>query len=418
MNLANLFGNGKKEEKVILVILIVAFVFIRSIHFSNYLNFSLDQATFSLKSLEIFKNKTITLIGPSVSLNFNGRHIFQSSFTYYFQLLFLMLGHFDPIYSSYLFMVFCALMIIPLYFGVKFLTNKNIATGTVIIYSLLPYFIDYTRFLWSTNFQISLMPGLLCLMGLFKTKKNVICLLFISFYSALLIQIHYVFIPISFAILCYFLLTVNKKIYHASIYVLGHLLGLLPIFIFEIRNHFYNFNTAILFLKNYKQVLQSSSGELSHSFLPFSLFLIIIILSVANKIISSKVNILLALFLLTISISIYFKNPTNAFGMAKNWNYPDEKKVYDIIRGEKLNNYNIANLVYDTKANVQVYLHVKNGVKIENNNYETNKYLFVISKGSKYMQDGAYEVNRFRPSVEMKKWPINEVYTLYLLKRL
>lgn len=408
---------NKNSEKIILISFILIFIFVRSIYFTKYLNFSLDQATFSLKSLEIYTNKTLTLIGPSLSLNLNGRHIFQSSITYYFQLIFLMLGNFDPIYSSYIFMMFCSIMIIPLYFGVKLLINKNIAFTVIIIYTFLPYFIDYTRFLWSPNYQLSLIPGLLLFMGLFKAKQKTLYFFIISLFSALLIQIHYIFIAISLGILLYYLLTIKKKVLYLLIYFLGHLIGLTPIIFFEIRNHFYNLNTAVLFIKNYKQVLESNSGASSHYLLPFSLFAIIIFLSFVKNIINFKFNIIIALFLLTITLNLYSKKPENAYGMAQDWNYLNEKKVYDIIRAENLNSYNIANLVYDTKANVQVYLHAKNGVKIENENYETNKYLFVINNGDGYMNNGAYEVNRFKPSVEINKWPLNSIYTLYLLKR-
>lgn len=407
----------QSSEIIILIIFVLIFILIRSIHFSSYLNFSLDQATFSLKSLEIFTNKTVTLIGPSLSLNLNGRHIFQGPFTYYFQLIFLIIGRFDPIMASYSFMIFCSIMIIPLYFGVKLLINKNCALTMIIIYSLFPIFINYTRFLWSPNYQLSLIPGLIYIMGLLKTKQTKIYFLAISIYSAILIQIHYLFLPISIGIFVFYLFKTKRKIYYSFVFIIGHMVGLAPIILFEARNNFYNLRTAVLFLQNFDEVLKSSRSVSSHYFLAFSLFFFIIILSLLKQLISFKFNILLCLFLLTISLSIYSSKPANAFGMAKDWNYLGEKKVYDIIRSENLQNYNIVNLIYDTKANVQVYLHAKNSVKIENENYESNKYLFVMTSGTNYMNDGAYEVNRFKPSSEIKKWTINNIYTLYLLKR-
>ena len=122
----------KKSEIILLFLFLCLFIGIRTVNFTEYLNFSFDQAWSSTRVLEIWRNKEITLVGPGSSIVVNGKQILQGSINYYFNLIFLLLGNFDPIISSYLFMLFAGLMIIPLYLGVRYLFNKNVAFFIVI----------------------------------------------------------------------------------------------------------------------------------------------------------------------------------------------------------------------------------------------------------------------------------------------
>src|SRR4030066_40777 len=90
---------------------------------------------------KIWKNKEITLVGPGSSIVVRGKQILQGSINYYYNLIFLLLGKFDPIISSYLFMLFAAIMTIPLFYGVGFLVNQKTAVFVLVIYSLFPLYI-------------------------------------------------------------------------------------------------------------------------------------------------------------------------------------------------------------------------------------------------------------------------------------
>jgi len=143
-----------------IILLIALFILVRSLHFTDSLNFSTDPALFATKALEIYRNKEVLLIGPTFSINLNGRYAFQGSVIYYYQLMFMLLGSWDPVKASYAFMIICALMTIPLYSGVKRLANERTAMLMAIIYALFPFYVNYTKFLWNPNFQLSLLPVL------------------------------------------------------------------------------------------------------------------------------------------------------------------------------------------------------------------------------------------------------------------
>ena len=86
-----------KSPKLIILFFIVLFIFIRSLNFAEHLNFSFDQAWGATRVFEIWKNKEINLVGPGSSIVVRGKQILQGSINYYYNLIFLLLGKFDPI---------------------------------------------------------------------------------------------------------------------------------------------------------------------------------------------------------------------------------------------------------------------------------------------------------------------------------
>lgn len=400
------------------LVFIVLFIAIRTVHFSDFLNFSFDQATFSLKALQIWKDKEVTLIGPTFSMNYQGRYAFQGGAIYYFHLLFLILGQFDPLKASYAFMLWCALMIMPLYLGLKKLINTQAAIFGMTLYTLLPYYIDYTRFLWNPNTQLSLLPLLILAMGVFKQKPNLFHFGVIGFLSGLLLQFHYQFVLIMFGLLVYYFILQKNIWRYFVVWLLSFSIGFSNMLLFELRNQFYNTKTILLFFSSIGKSETIGHFDLvPHYFLSVSFMIFIVFMYIFRKKMSWKVNTFLFTALFIWSALTYFPKPSSAFGIPNQWQYEDDIKVYNIISESKISKYNIVNLAYDTLATTQKYLHAKNDKQFDFGNYSSNEYLFVVSADDQYLQNSAYEVNSFIPSELIQSWPINEKYSLYLLKR-
>ena len=245
-----LFYKKIKKEKVYIFLIILLGLIIRSLNFSYFLNFSTDQALFATKSLEIWKNKEITLVGPPISYSYFGRNLFQGSITYYFQLLFLLPAKFDPIISSYLFMIFSVFMGIPLYYGVKILISKKSALLILILYNFLPFYIDYSRFLWNPNFQFSLTPLLILFMGFFKKENKSFLLFTVGFLAGLLSLFHYQYLIIIFGLGIYYFFIKKNSLRNLFMFLVGIIGGFLPMIVFELKNNFYNLQTLFFYLNN------------------------------------------------------------------------------------------------------------------------------------------------------------------------
>lgn len=411
-----------KSEFFLIFLLISSFILIRSLHFSEVLNFSQDQGMISLQALEIFQDKKITLIGPPViSFNLDGRMIFYGSIFYYFQLLFLIIGNFDPIKSSYFFMLFSSLSIIPLFLATKVFINKKGAILISIIFTFLPYYIDYTRFLWNPNYQLVLLPYAFLLLSLYKITKNTKWIFLNGIYIGILIPLHYLLvIPAALEIIYFKIIKIKSKT--MLLYFLGIILGLSPLIIFELRNDFYNLNTIFLFINNINQVLSQKSGSAlkePHYFLTYSLIILLILLHVIRNKITNLFLITFTAILILSSLLIYIPTPKQAFRMPSNWSYSDELTLYTLIKNNlPSGSFNITNLGYNTVAWVPKFMLLRDGIKTTGDDYYNNKFLFVINEDEQYMKNYAYEVNKFRPSKKLNSWKINQKYNLYLLEKL
>lgn len=416
-----------KKDLIILFFFIILFIYIRSINYIYHLNWSGDQATQSAHVLELIRNKKyITLIGNAVdSFKYEGRFIYQGPATYYMLGAFLLLGKFDPVVSSYLFIPFCALMTIPLYFGMKWLMNLRIAWILVIIYTFSSYYINYTRFLWNPNFQFSLIPILFLLMGYFKKKNTILRFLALSIFLGILLQFHYQFIIAIAGLAIYYFIYKKLSNKYLLIYLIGLAIGLMPLIIFELRNNFYNLRTLILLLSNYSKVSKAGGINTPHYWLSSSFLILLLIGGFLGKIINnlkhSKFLILIvavSIGLLLNSVNITFTKPQTAFwAPADKWNYLAEKKIYDIIKKINLTtNYNVTNQAYDNRAMVTKYFLKKDNINIDYDDYFQNKYLFVVYKGKNYQTD-PIEIASLWPAKRLKSWKINDKYNMLLLER-
>jgi len=415
-----------KNKFYIFSLLIIVFIAIRSLHFSSSLNFSFDQGHGFTRILEMWRNKEITLVGPASSISADNKQLLQGSIIYYFTLVFALLGKFDPVASSYVFMLFSSLGIIPLYLGMKRLANYKAAILMAVIYTLLPMFIDYTLFFFGPNFLIPLSTVLIYLMGLYKTKSKNIHLFLIFAYVGILMQFHYQVAIILIALFFYYFLESKRKHWiplsgmtkPLLIMIGGFCVGFSPMILFELKNQFYNLNVIKNYLFSAKQHSGTPFEILPHRYLAISIFSLSIIGVYFKKYISNVLITIIAVTLIIIDLCIYLPKPSHGFGMSPDWNYLMEKKAYEIIKTQNVKNYNIVNHIYDNLSVVIKFHLRKDGVKMNYDDYYHNEYLYVISKNKNVFEDPAYELNSFKPNRLVKNWRLNDIYDLYLFKRI
>ncbi|MFH1827342.1 MAG: hypothetical protein ABH812_02860 [bacterium] len=417
-----------KKEILLLILFVVIFIALRTVNFSYYLTFiGWDQAEHAILALDVFRNKGLVLIGPPITaVSYLGRQIFIGPIMTYLMIFFMQMGNWNPIMASYIFMVFCALMIVPLYYGVKWLIGKKTAWIMVIIYSLLPYYLNYTRFLWNPNFQFALMPILFLFMGLYKKNKNSWFLFLTSLWLGILLQLHYQFIISIILIAIYYFIVKKESPKKLLIFIGGLSIGFLPIFIFELRHQFYLTKTITLFFQHIKEL--DIRGNRNHYILSLSFISLLGFLGLVNKKIKElnpKIFKTLLSFLFIIlfifSAQITLVRPTSAFwSPIPNWNYLTDLKAYEIIKSQNLTNFNVTNQLTDSLALNQKYLLQRDNIKINYDDYYHEKYLFVIDKTGKenFMDNPGYEVLSFRPYRLLETWKLNDYYNMHLVERL
>jgi len=407
------------KDQILLLLFFAVFILIRTINFNHFFSFVYDQANFSTSALEIFRDRKVQLIGPSISINLGGREIFQGGIIYYFFLIFLLLGHFDPKLSTYLFIFFSGLMIVPLYYGIKLMHSKNAAVFMAILYAIFPIYIHGTMSLWNPHFQFALTPILIYVMGMHHVRKSKILFLALSFFAGFLLQFHYQYIVVILGLFIYYFMIKKLGIRNIPIFILGLALGFSPMILFELRNKFYNLNTILLFLSHYKDVFGKGNpiGANVHYFLSISLFLFMAIGSILRNQLNKMKLICIFVVLLTWSTLLYVIFPSEN-AVVKDWSYDDELKVYNIIKNSTITNYNISSF-YNATATTQKYFLKRDSININYDDYRSNKYLYVIYyKDVDFKTNRAYEMNTFNPSIVINKWQINEKYDLILSQRI
>jgi len=337
--------------------LIGLYILCRSIYFSENLDFSADQGEQVKKSFELWQDKKIELVGPAISFRNNGRMIFTGSITYYFQLLFLLPGKFDPVVSSYLYMLFGAAMTLPLYFGVKNLSDEKKAILVCAVYAFFPLYVDYSRFFWNPNYQFVLTPLVIWLASMYIKKRNGWWLFGESVFLGVQLMFHYQYLVVIGIFFVFHLLKRKFGFKEWAIFAGGIALGFFPMIFFEFRHNFYNIRTLLMFFGEKNSVFDNGGGiRQRHYFISIGLSLLALFITIKKIRLSWFWVFVIGTGLFVVCINKTLIKPTHGFGMAQNWSYPMELKTNSIIESNNIEGYNVVNQIYDTNASVQKYL--------------------------------------------------------------
>lgn len=424
------FVKKHKAEIIFLSIIIVLAIIVRSFNFAQNVNFTQDQADDSYTALQALREKKPVLIGSYIAYMYQGRKLLQGPLIIYTYGFFQILGGWDPVRASYIFMLFASFMIIPLYIGLRFLFDKKTAMAMSAVYAFFPYYIDYTRFMWNPNFQFVFMPILFLLMGLYKRTPKFIWIAITGLLCGLLLQYHFQFIPITVFVMGWFYFQIRKLkkknrhwVKNILFFAGGFMIGWLPYIAFELRHQFYNTQTALLFLRHINELdgrtNSSTMANIAYYGLSTSFIILPFIIYEAFKLkIYHYVIGLVILFCAVVSFYQYVQPVNNPFlGKARNWYIKDEETAHRIIVSERLQNFAVAHLTYDNTSSVQKFLMLRDQTPGAVYNYRTNTYLFAVSDTDDFTQFGAYEIREFVPRKIVNKWKINDYYSLYLFKK-
>ena len=205
------------------------------------------------------------------------------------------------------------------------------------------------------------------------------------------------FIPIALIVLIINIWGNKKWLIGITIFILGLILGNLPMLLFDIRHNFYELNTLFQYLVDTFRG-KSDAGVVYYYFLPFwPIFAIvggIIITKVFkwNKIVSLLI-IVIYLYLNFVSQRVSFSSPT---GMPSGIKISDINEASKIIADDVKGDFNVAEVLdFDKRAYVLRYFtEFKYGKKpLGETEYPNLKLLYVLSrKGYNFDESGVWEI--------------------------
>ena len=300
----------------LLLIVSVAYLFLRFYHLPQLIGFRLDQGVHLLETKQMIDDHQLRLVGPMVtSKSLGGRNFFIGANYYYVLALIGIISSWDPFVITSIFIIIEFIFYLIFTLFIKKTTNSLVALISFLFISLSPYLVIHSRFFWNPHLLIPL--SILCLISLnsFLFKSKIRYLFFASFLWGFAFSCHYsaVFWGIFFL---YFLIK-SKNILNFKLYfliVFGFFLGDLPFFLFEFRHQFYNLTTMFYIFTH-----SSQGGELtSHYFVfPLLIFLLYFSLIYFSKIKNRRFKIILPIiffsFLTLIQLKIFFQLSTPRF---------------------------------------------------------------------------------------------------------
>jgi len=186
--------------------------------------------------VKIWQNKEITVIGEPVNtISNNPIQVFFGSLHLYFGLLGLLLTGFDPAGSVVVNIVFGIVSIPFFYVLAKKLLKKQLLSYTAtFIYALSPVVVALTRSYWEPNTVIAIS---VFAWYFFLVKKSKLSFFVAGILSGIIFDIHYMNAIVVVFYIALLLFEKNKK--HFMLSVLGFLLAISPLIVFELRNSFF-----------------------------------------------------------------------------------------------------------------------------------------------------------------------------------
>jgi hypothetical protein len=267
MILGKIIQRSRLEIIIVFLITIIGLLYY-TIRLSETQLFIYDTARDTLMALRLWQEKKLALIGAPASFSQHSVQEFYFGSVYlYVAILGLILSNFNPVGAVYPNVFLFTLSIPIFYLFVSRLTkNSYQKLFSTAIYSFSPITLTHARFFWNPNLLIPLSTFFWYLIFAEPNTSKISKKLFLSgIIGGLMINLHYSsLIPI----IVYLLYLIFSKKYQPSLnFILGIIVGSLPLILFEFRNNFYLSNALIfnfghgntIFIRDYRIVLDSIS---------------------------------------------------------------------------------------------------------------------------------------------------------------
>lgn len=271
----------------ILLIILLLGSYLRLYRIRDYLTFLGDEGRDVLVVKRMIVDHKPTLLGPTASVG----GFFLGPVYYYLMAPFLWIFQFNPEGPAVMVALFGIATIYLVYLTGKNFFDQKTGLIAALLYCLSPVVINYSRSSWNPNLVpfFSLLIILITRDIIIHQKWNYFFWLGILFGIAF--QLHYIVSLLFIVVSVYFLITSGfKKIPKYLMGLLGLIIGISPLLIFEIRHQFPNSSSMFKFLTRGNEV--GGSGNFFQSPLEITLRLFTRLIAENNQ----KIGIFLLFF--------------------------------------------------------------------------------------------------------------------------
>lgn len=231
---------------VLLAILLLVSVFFRFWQIRDYVVFLGDEGRDMIVMRNIFVGGDIPFLGPSASVG----GFYLGPIYYWMAAPFLWLSNYDPVGPAYFVAIVGVLTVLLLFKFLKDTVGIWPAFFASVLYATAPLIVRYSRSSWNPN----VLPFFALLMIYFLyfgiSKRKFLYFLFAGAAFGICIQLHYLaaILVLVAGLIIFSNISFKKWLYVFLLSLIGMLITFSPFFIFEIKNHFPNFQTIAEFV--------------------------------------------------------------------------------------------------------------------------------------------------------------------------
>ncbi len=252
----------KNKSALLLIGIIFLGAILRFYHMKDLTTFRGDQAIELTGAANILKGK-FTLLGIKTS----NSELHNGAVMYYLLAPFLILFHFDPIAGGVLQSILSLATIPIVYFLGKKFVNEKIGVISAFIVATSSLLIHFSRQTLLAYYPLFFSGLAFFLVTAIARKFNKYFCLILGFFLGFMLQVHYSTLAVFLFAFTAPLFFIPKK-FRFKYYlftIIGFFIGLLPMFIFELRNEFFNTKMLISLITG----LQKGSNILKFNILSY-----------------------------------------------------------------------------------------------------------------------------------------------------
>jgi hypothetical protein len=421
------FGLVKKQNKLLILFLFLTFIigFVRFWHFNELLNFHGDPPFFLMEVQDMLDSRKLRLTGPIVkSQMVMGRGFFTGPLLYYFIALLGTLFSWNVYIITFFFSSFWLIALFITFFWFKEKYNELTALLIFLFFGLFPLMLPHSRTIWNPHFLPLL--GIILLYFLDKRKSFKKSYFFAGVAFGLGINAHYAAFLWLFIIMFYFFrdfLESRKRIKLWGFFVLGIILGELPLIIFEIKHQFYNTQTIIFQIKSGGLLHTSNFNQIYYYLFPLLPLMIVIMGNFVSKLLKSKLKLITSLSFISIAI-IFLYVDLGYYGQdpifPSDLNIKNQQVIVNEIIKDNEQHFTVAETVSgDTQATeIRWWLRKAGKSVVAVDKYPEANICYLIAKDNRPPEsEDVWEISSLKPfRVEYKKTIADQMYLYKLVK--
>lgn len=344
-------------ELFLLIIIFAVATFVRFYNFEQRINFGPEQAISLITSGNYIKNGFSLLGQPYYHNTSTGLTMFYGPQFNYLLVPIMVAARYNPIAITAFFSALYLITGLVIYLLSKKLTNAWTALIALVLFLFNSLMINYSLFIWCLHFFPIMGFVSFYLVCVYKKNKYPLLItIILGAISGFGISLEYPYAVFSLIIFLWLLVKSDKKIITFLMYVVGNIIGNLPMVMFELRHDIYNLR--VLYQYSLDQAANRTHTLDIFHFLPIwgigCFFVAIIIYQVFKKRWSMPI-ILFAYIILNLKSPLI--DFDRAIGMPNNMNMDKLISASKSIANDQPSNFNLVSLIdFDTRAHPLRYL--------------------------------------------------------------